>query len=81
MRECLGALEMRGTQKGVFVTSGTFTRDALQVAERTHRRVVLVDGARLVRLMRAYGVGVRPRQTIVLHRLDEDFFSQLQEEA
>lgn len=81
LRDFVGSLDMRGMNKGVFITSGTFTPGARDVAQRTSRRVVPIDGEEPVRLMRACGVGVRPRQSIVLHRLDEDSFSQLEEEA
>lgn len=81
IREFLGALDMRGAQKGVFVTSGTFTPDAIAAARGARRQVALVDGAQLVRLMRTGGVGVRERRRIVLHDLDEEFFLRLEEEA
>jgi len=81
LQQFIGALVQRGMRKGVFVTSGRFTPEAERVAKQSQLNVVLVDGPRLVRLMREKGVGVRPQRTIVLHRLDGDFFTQLEEEA
>jgi restriction system protein len=35
---------------------------------------VLIDGAELARLMVRHGVGVREDRTIVVKKLDEDYF-------
>lgn len=40
------------------------------------QRVVLIDGAMLADLMSEHGVGVRASQTLIINRLDEDFFSE-----
>jgi hypothetical protein len=44
--------------EGVMITTGTFTRDALDAAQRAKGSVVLVDGQRLTDLMMEHGVGV-----------------------
>lgn len=38
------------------------------------KRIVLVDGDELTRLMVRYGVGCRTEETLYLKKLDEDFF-------
>jgi len=35
---------------------------------------VLIDGKELRSLMVRHGVGVQPEQTIIVRKLDEDFF-------
>jgi restriction system protein len=71
-----GALQRKGADRGVFITSSTFTAGAKQ-AERDFRNVVLIDGDELVRLMVAHGIGVEVTSTHVLRRLDEDYFGEL----
>ena len=38
------------------------------------KRIVLIDGEQLVRLMIRYGVGCRVEDTLYLKKIDEDFF-------
>lgn len=36
---------------------------------------MLIDGAELVRLMVRHGVGVRVERTVIIKKLDEDYFN------
>ena len=67
-----GSLLERGATKGVFATTSRFTDGAKRAAERlsTQRRIVLIDGDELARLMIEHGVGVRTVQTIRIQRVD-----------
>ena len=70
----VGAMDLQGAAKGVFFTRSTFTGQAKTFAERSMKRIVLVDGARLARMMIQYGVGVTRVQTYAVCRVDADFF-------
>jgi restriction system protein len=74
VRAFAGSLHGRGAGKGVFVTTSRFTAGARDEAERMNVRIVLIDGARLAELMIRHDVGCRPVETVVLKRIDEDFF-------
>ena len=63
--------------RGVFITTSSFTAGAVVEAERVNARIELIDGARLAELMVDYGVGVQPEATVTLFKLDEDFFEVL----
>ncbi|GMG82502.1 restriction endonuclease [Paralimibaculum aggregatum] len=76
IQQFVGSLTGEGASKGVFVTTSGFSREARDYAERVQQRVILIDGARLARLMIAYGVGVRPTETITLSEIDENFFAE-----
>ena len=39
-----------------------------------HRKIVLMEGDELARLMIRYNVGVRDDRMVVIKKLDEDFF-------
>jgi restriction system protein len=67
-----GSLLERGATKGVFATTSRFTDAAKKAAERlsTQRRIVLIDGEELARLMIEHGVGVRTVETIRIQRVD-----------
>lgn len=74
LQSFVGALLGLAAQKGVFVTTSSFTRGTLEYVRSVPQRVVLVDGNRLVDLMIKHGVGVRTVRTLEIHRVDEDFF-------
>lgn len=71
----VGSLVGIGASKGVFVTTSTFSGHATTYANTLQQRVILIDGARLTELMMEFDVGVRVSRTVVVKRLDEDFFS------
>lgn len=74
IREFVGALTGVGASGGVFITTSSFSPDALKYVERLSPRVILIDGKELGRLMVEYGVGVTVAQTLKVSDLDENFF-------
>lgn len=79
IREFAGAMDAHGITKGVFVTTSYYTKAALAYAERSHKRLRLIDGPELTRLMVQHGIGVRGYRTLELKRVDVDFFEGLRE--
>ena len=67
-----GALAGQRANKGVFITTSTFTQQALEFA-RSVERVVLVDGEKLAGLMMEHEVGVSLRP-VKVPKLDSDYF-------
>ena len=76
LRNFAGAIDAAGTTKGVFVTTGGFTRAAKDYVARSPKRIVLIVGAELARLMVRHGIGVRTRILHEIKRIDEDYFDQ-----
>ena len=76
LRNFAGAIDAAGTNKGVFVTTASFTQAARRYVSRSPKRIVLIDGKELARLMVAKGVGVRTRNIFEVKRIDEDYFSE-----
>jgi restriction system protein len=74
IRGFAGSLESVKATKGVFVTSSYFTAPAKAFAEKISRRIILIDGDQLARLMIRYGIGTRVEETFHLKKIDEDFF-------
>lgn len=69
-----GALAGRRAKRGVFITTSSFTKDALDFGQQVSDSVVLIDGNRLTSLMIEHGVGVTHSRTIRLPRVDGDYF-------
>lgn len=73
----VGALHGQQADRGVFITTSSYSREAVEYTRYLHERIVLVDGHRLAGLMVLNNVGVQDQQTYALKRLDEDFFDSL----
>lgn len=73
--EGAGSLIGFGANKGVFVTTSSFSKHAYDYAENVPQRIILIDGEKLTSLMLEHNVGVRINQNIELKRVDEDFFT------
>jgi restriction system protein len=71
-----GSLDGVGATKGIFVTTSSFSQGAWEYVERIAKKIVLVDGTELARLMVRYGVGVRTRSVYELKKVDEDYFTE-----
>ena len=76
LRNFAGAIDAAGTAKGVFVTTSSFTDAAKKYVARSPKRIVLIDGEELARLMVQHGVGVRLSDRYEVKRIDEDYFEQ-----
>lgn len=73
----VGALMGAQGDRGVFITTSSFTAGARTEAARVNARIELLDGRRLAELMIKHGVGVQAETVVTLHRVDEDFFETL----
>jgi restriction system protein len=72
----VGALHGRRARKGVFLTTSSFSRDAIEYADTIETKVVLIDGRRLAELMIKHDVGCNPSQTFIVKKLDSDYFTE-----
>jgi restriction system protein len=72
-----GSLTKKHANRGVFITTSTFTKDALEFVEAMPQKIVLIDGKYLASLMIEHNVGVSPTKTYTLKRLDQDYFDNL----
>ncbi|MGB9941036.1 restriction endonuclease [Methanosarcina sp.] len=68
-----GALIGKKAKKGVFITTSSFSREAIDYAELTGN-IVLIDGEMLARLMIEYDVGVSKVKSYDVKKIDTDYF-------
>lgn len=75
LRNFAGAIDAAGTTKGVFVTTAGFTKAAKAYIEKSPKRIILIDGEELARLMVEHNIGVRLKMPpYEIKRIDEDYF-------
>ena len=71
----MGAQIGKGAQKGVLITTSTFSKQAQAVASQLGSlRFVLIDGEELTKLIVRFNLGVRVARTVEIKRIDLDYF-------
>lgn len=74
IRNFISAMLYKGTNKGVFITTSTFSEEAKNhVAQNTNYSIVLIDVERLMQLSMKYNVGVKVKQTIEIKGINQSF--------
>jgi len=74
LRDFVGSLTLKGVNKGVFITTSRFPKDANATLSSSHKSIELVDGERLAQLMIDYDVGVETENEYKVKKIDRDFF-------
>jgi restriction system protein len=69
-----GALQGQRAGKGVFITTSSYSKDAIEYASVIATKIILIDGATLVSLMVDHNVAVTTVGTYALKRIDTDYF-------
>lgn len=75
IQKFVGALMGKRARKGIFITTSSFTADAVNYVSNIDFKVVLIDGKRLTEFMIDYDIGVTGSTTYQLKRIDSDYFS------
>ena len=76
IQKFVGALAGNKANKGVFITSSGFTKEAKGYASQVNHRVILIDGPMLAELMMDYDLGVSTKDVYTVKRLDSDYFEE-----
>lgn len=75
----VGAISGKKGNKGVFITTSTFTRNAIDYANGQGGIIIkLIDGEALVRYMVEFKLGVKTIRTIEQKQVEDAFFEGLQ---
>lgn len=68
-----GSVKLKHMDRGVFITTSTFTVKAYEAAKSLN--IVTIDGDMLTNLMIQYGVGVEEAKTYHVYRVNKDDFA------
>jgi restriction system protein len=69
-----GALQGHRAAKGVFITTSSYTRDALEYVNMINTKIILIGGQELAALMIDHNVGVTRVGMYELKKVDADYF-------
>ncbi|MDY0067602.1 MAG: restriction endonuclease [Steroidobacteraceae bacterium] len=76
IQKLVGALHGRRARKGVFITTSSFSADAVDYVTTIDPKVALVDGAQLAEFMIDFGIGVSAAQAYEVKKVDSDYFEE-----
>ncbi|MCK9254405.1 MAG: restriction endonuclease [Bacteroidales bacterium] len=74
IQKFVGALHGQRAKKGVFITTSSFAKTAVDYVKSIDPKVILIDGETLTNLMIEYNVGVAPIETYQIKKIDLDYF-------
>jgi restriction system protein len=75
IQKFVGALDGQRAKKGIFITTASFSQEAITYARNTsNATVILIDGQKLAELMIEYEAGVTIKDTIKIGKIDTDYF-------
>ncbi len=77
IQKFVGALHGKRAKKGVFISTGSFSAEAVAYVEHIDPKVVLIDGKRLAQLMIDFEVGIATTRTYQVKRVDSDYFEEV----
>lgn len=73
----VGALHGQKASKGIFITTSSFRKNAVEYAASLEgKKVILIDGEMLTRLMFETGLGLTTTNRYEVKKLDSDYFEE-----
>ncbi len=77
LQKFVGALSERQSDKGIFITTSDFTKEAKEFVEKVNQNIILINGKMLTKLMIENNVGVQTSYNYEIKRIDNDYFEMI----
>lgn len=77
IQKFVGALAGQGSKKGIFITTSSFSKEALDYKPRNDTSIILIDGQKLAELMYEFNIGTSIEKRFEVKRLDSDYFDKI----
>lgn len=83
IQKFVGALAVAQSNKGIFITTSSYSSGAVEYAENLNgaTTVVLIDGDKLAEFIYEYGLGMQVEQTIEIKKLDSDYWDSMDDDS
>ncbi len=75
IRNFIGSLDTKKTDKGILFTTAGFDSRAKEAAERSSKKIILIDGVKLAELMIEFDLGVSTTKEYKIKEIDNDYFN------
>lgn len=76
LHKFVGALAGQGAKKGVFITTSSFTKEAIDYTPKNETKIVLIDGIKLAGYLIDYNLGVSIQNIYEIKKIDFDYFDE-----
>ena len=82
LNKFVGALAVAQSNKGVFITTSSFNKNAIEYASKLNNNttLVLIDGEQLAKHIYDYSLGMQTEQIIEIKKLDSDFWDIMEDD-
>lgn len=82
IQKFVGALAVAQSNKGVFITTSSFSQGAITYAGSLNgsTTIILIDGQQLATYIYDYGVGLQIDETIQIKKIDSEFWDSMENE-
>ena len=77
LQNFVGALSAKKSNKGIFITTSDFTKEANEYAANLSHTIILINGKQLTKLMIEYNVGVQINYSYDIKKIDNDYFEMI----
>lgn len=77
IRDFGGSLLGKQARKGVFISTGSYPATAREYVRNIDRKIALIDGAHLAKLMIEHNIGVTPVEKYETKELNTDYFEDI----
>lgn len=77
LQKFVGALSAKKSNKGIFITTSDFTKEAKEYAGNLSHTIILINGKELTKLMIEYNVGVQVNYSYDIKKIDNDYFEMI----
>lgn len=77
LQKFVGALSAKKSNKGIFITTSDFTKEAREYATNLSHTIILINGKDLTKFMIEYNVGVQTNYSYEIKKIDNDYFEML----
>ena len=77
LNEFVGALSVKNSSKGIFITTSDFTEGAKEYINNTKLPIKLINGIELANYMIEYNIGVQNKYSYNIKKIDNDYFESL----
>jgi restriction system protein len=83
IQKFVGALQVAQSNKGVFITTSSYSQGAIKYVNDLvgSSTLVLIDGEQLAEYIYDYSLGMQTEQTIEIKKLDSDYWDSMQDDA
>ena len=71
-----GALQGQRAKKGIFITTGNFSKEAKEYTYKIDSKIVLIDGKQLTEYIIDKNIEVTLEKSYFIKKLDQDYFDE-----